>query len=811
MVGIYIIFGLIILIGIFLFSLTFIYPRVIYKADLKKAKEFEALLISVPKEIKPKEGETPKDFREVISVFEQLLANLYAIGPKQRISLEIIAKDNTIYFYIFCPKQLREMVEKQIHSFYPSAHIEEDLHFRFFKPSQGVIMAAYLKLVRKFIYPLKTYLKLESDPLNAVTNALSKLGENAQAVIQILIKPRPHFWQYECQKEAKKIQEGKTLQQTGFSNLLSDIGKAAKGETTKPYQDSYRPPVITPLDEAKVKAFHEKASKSGFDTQIKIITVAPSKEEAELYLGHILSSFSQFGSPEINVLKPKKLSNPSEAVKGFILKSFGVGPKIILNTEEIASLYHFPNRFIETPKIHWLLAKRMPPPSNLPKEGTLIGESVYRGEVYPVMIKEDDRRRHIYMVGKTGCGKTTIFKQMAESDIKAGKGVCYIDPHGDAIEDLLARIPKERAEDVIIFDPSDMERPCGLNLLEWKKEEDKDFLVAEWINIFYKLYDPTRIGIIGPQWEHWGRNAALTVMEQPGGGTLIEIPRLFTDKEFRDELVANVKNPMVLTFWKKQIAQTADFHKSEMLNYFVSKFGRFMTNTMMRNIIGQTKNSFDLRKIMDEGKILLVNLAKGKIGEMNSYLLGMILVSRLQMAAMSRADVPEEQRKDFYLYVDEFQNFTTESFISILSEARKYRLNLNVTNQYIAQLPEDIRNAVIGNAGTLISFRVGAHDAEFLVKEFEGLSELDLTNLDNYNAYIKLLIDGVASKPFSLRTIKPQVVEDRSWAESIKQLSRMKYGRDRREVEDEIYKRARLDLVSDLEGGSEASERRYGL
>jgi hypothetical protein len=778
-----------ILVGLF----YYFYSKFSKKADLKKALSFRTLLISLPKEGKPKQGETPKDFKEVVSVFEQLLANLYGIGTKQQISLELLAKDGAIYFYLSVPKELLSLVEKQVHSFYPSAQIEEDPFFQFFKKEKGHIKAAYLGLRKKFIYPLKTYLKLESEPLNAITNALSKLGENSQAAIQILLKPKTKIWQDACQKEAKKIAEGKKPGTPALSSFLADLGKAAKGETlTGKPGEPYKPPTITPIDEAKIKSFQEKGQKSGFDTQIRILTVAPEAGEAELNLNNIISAFTQFGSPELNSIRAIKPKNPSEAVKNFILKSFGLGPKMILNTEEITSLFHFPNQFIETPKIHWLLSKRLSAPANLPKEGTLIGLNVYRGEEQEVRIKEDDRRRHIYMVGKTGTGKTTLFLEMAESDIKEGKGVGYIDPHGDAIEALLPRIPKERAEDVILFEPADMDRPCGLNLLEWKKPEEKDFLVGEWIAIFYKLFDPSRIGIIGPQWEHWGRNAALTVMEQPGGGTLLEIPRLFTDADFREKAISYVKDPVVSAFWTKQLAQTAEFHKSEMLNYFISKFGRFMTNYMMRNIIGQQKSSFDLREIMDKGKILLVNLSKGKVGEINSFLLGLVLVSKIQMAAMSRADVPEKERKDFYLYVDEFQNFTTDSFISILSEARKYRLNLNVTNQYIAQLDEKIRAAVIGNAGTLITFRVGAMDAEFLVKEFEGLSETDLMNLDNFNAYIKLLIDGVASKPFSLRTIKPAEVEDKRMAEMIKQLSRLKYGRDRAIVEAEIYERAKL-------------------
>ncbi|MCX6806627.1 MAG: type IV secretion system DNA-binding domain-containing protein [Candidatus Berkelbacteria bacterium] len=774
------------------FGVYLLYTFLHHRVSVKKALSFKTLLIALPKDLKPKEGETPKDFKEVIGVFEQLLANLYAIGPKQHITLEIIAQNSAIYFYICCPKEIQMLVEKQIHSFYPSAQIEDQPEFRFFKKEPGHVKATYLKLKKKYIFPLKTYPKLESEPLNAFTNILSKLGEKSSAAIQITLQPKTKFWQYACSREAKRFQEGRGY--TGRArNLIADVEEAAKGEN--PYQrygQTYRQPIVTPIDEARIKAFQEKGQKNGFDTQIKIISVALDAKEAEVNLDNIATAFSQLGSQELNQLIAVKPSNPSELVKNFILKSFGLQNKMILNTEEITSMFHFPNRFIETPKINWLLAKRMSAPANLPKEGTVMGLNEFRGEQQEAKIKDDDRRRHIYMIGKTGTGKTTVFLKMAENDIRAGKGVCYIDPHGDAIENLLPRIPKERADDVILFDPSDMDRPLGLNLLEWKKPEEKDFLVGEWIAIFYKLFDPSKIGIIGPQWEHWGRNAALTVMEQPGGGTLIEIPRLFTDADYREEAIANVKDPVVKSFWVKQMAQTADFHKSEMLNYFISKFGRFMTNYMMRNIIGQQKSSFDLREIMDKKKILLVNLSKGKIGEINSSLLGLVLVSKIQMAAMSRANIPEEERRDFYLYVDEFQNFTTDSFISILSEARKYRLCLNVTNQYIAQLDEGVRNAVLGNAGTMITFRIGAHDAEFIVKEFEEISESDLVNLNNYNAYIKLLIDGVASKPFSLKTIRLSETENKEIGESIKQLSRLRYGRDRTVVEQEIYERARL-------------------
>jgi len=340
----------------------------------------------------------------------------------------------------------------------------------------------------------------------------------------------------------------------------------------------------------------------------------------------------------------------------------------------------------------------------------------------------------------------------------------------------------------------------GLNLLEWSNDEEKDFLIAEWLEMFYKLYDPNKTGIIGPQFEHWGRNAALTVMSLPEGGTLIDIPRLFTDDQFRERAIKSVQDPIIRAFWQEQLAKTADFHKSEMYNYFISKFGRFMTNKMMRNIIGQSKSAFDIRKIMDEGKILLVNLSKGELGEMNSYLLGMVLVSKIQSAAFSRANIPETERKDFYLYVDEFQNFTTDSFATILSEARKYRLSLNVTNQYIAQLTEKIRDAVIGNAGTLICYRIGAGDAEYMVKEFPGVTIDDMVNLDKYTTYTKLLIDLTPSKPFTMHGVLSPIEKNQTMKEAIVQLSNLKYTHTKNEIEKILNKRYEKEKI-DKESG----------
>lgn len=385
---------------------------------------------------------------------------------------------------------------------------------------------------------------------------------------------------------------------------------------------------------------------------------------------------------------------------------------------------------------------------------------------------------------------------MILQDIREGKGVCFMDPHGDAIEDILKLIPPERAEDVIYFNPSDTQRPLGLNLLEAKTEDEKHFAATAVINMMYKLFDPYKTGIVGPRFEHAVRNAMLTAMYEPGS-TFVEIMRILTDARFVQELLPKVADPIIRRYWTDQIAQTSDFHKSEVLDYITSKFGRFVTNKLIRNIIGQSQSSFDLRRVMDEGKILLINLAKGELGEENSNFLGLILVPRVLMAAMSRVDTPMEQRKDFYFYVDEFQNFATPDFAVILSEARKYRLALCVANQFIGQVEEEVKNAVFGNVGTIIAFRVGVSDANYLQHEFTPtFAEDDLLNVERFHAYIKTIVNGEPVPPFSMDLTKDlnkiKAMESPRVAEIIKEMSRLKYGRDEKLVEAEITRRAKL-------------------
>lgn len=416
-----------------------------------------------------------------------------------------------------------------------------------------------------------------------------------------------------------------------------------------------------------------------------------------------------------------------------------------------------------------------------------IGINDYRGKQTPIRCKETDRLRHMYMIGKTGVGKSTVFQNMCLQDIKNYRGVCFIDPHGESIDWLLKRIPAERMEDVVLFDPSDSEFPFGLNLLEARDSREKDFLVGECIQIFYKLFDPEKKGIIGPQFEHWLRNAALTVMAGPEGGSIIEIPKLFVDKDFEMAKRKHLSDPLVIDFWTKQMAKTSDFHKSEMLNYFMSKFGHFMNNSLMRNIIGQHSSSFNFDEIMDGNKILLVNLSKGKIGEINAHMLGLILISKLQAAILARAIKESGERKPFYLYVDEFQNFTTDTFISLLSESRKYGLGVHFTNQYLAQLPNTIKDAVLGNVGTLLSFEIGAEDAEILSKEFEPMEVADFMGLPRFNFYIRLMIDGKTSAAFSGRSLPPELAYEQAGIEErTLTFSRLLYGSPRLLVEEKI-------------------------
>ncbi len=767
-------------------------------------------LITLPKEIK--EQDKNKEIKDLIAPTEIFLRNIHAIQEHlkgEHITLEIISKNGLIGFYIGIPKRLTTLLEKQITAQYPDAVIEEVKDPNIF-PEKGEVAATQLTLKRESAYPILTYKKFENDALNSLTNVLSKLNEDTEgASIQISIRPIKDFWQKRGHALAKTMQQGKGGNLSITKDVIKGFGELASiSQKTENKKEEVNK--ITTVEEKFVEAIGEKATKSGFETAVRIVVASTTKEEAQIHLNNILSSFNQYSSSGLNRFTLDKLSE-HKTIAQYIFRLFSFGKPFILNTEEIATLWHLPNANLDTPNIMWLKAKRFSPPDNLPKDGTILGKNVYRGVENIIRIKNDDRRRHIYSIGKTGTGKSTWMQNMALQDILDGKGVCVIDPHGDLVNWLLERIPKERVDDVIHFYPPDTDRPMGLNMLDAKTPAQKDMVVSELISIFYKLFDPSGSGqTIGPMFEHYMRNAMLALLaDDESGATLVEIPRMFTDKKFREYKLSKVTDPAVRQFWIQEYAQSQRGQQSaDMLSYVISKLGRFLSNEMMRNIVGQKESAFDVRNIMDNKKILLVNLAKGLTGEINSNLLGFILVSKIQMAALSRADLPENEREDFYLYIDEFQNVTTDSIATILSEARKYHLNLTVAHQFVAQLEEKIKDAVLGNVGTMVSFRIGAPDAEVLGPEFKPrVSDNDLVNIENRNAYVKLMIDGAVSEPFNMATLPPMGEPNPKISEALKKLSRLKYGKDRRLIDMEIRERGKFitEIPKDVDGGEEGS------
>ncbi|MBI2103618.1 type IV secretion system DNA-binding domain-containing protein [Candidatus Woesebacteria bacterium] len=722
----------------------------------------------------------PKNNEIKIDAMEQFFSSFASIkkgGWKMRfshqpvVSFEIIAKKEDIRFYVWTPKKLQDLVEKQIHGAYPEAEILEVPEINIFNENGKVAYKSY-QLKKDNYYPIKTFKELATDPMASLTSALAKMGDGEAASIQILISPADSSW---------------TKAGRGFIS-------STKKQESDPEKAKFSVPAKT------LEAIENKINKPGFETTVRVVVVSGSEESAKGHLSNIGAAFEQFAG-ELNGLGGRKVRRKGAFMEDFLYRyqpMFNVrGNRVsVLNSEELATVFHFPNKQITTPHIFWLYAKTAPAPSEIPSSGLALGVSAYRGVKRSVFVSEDDRRRHIYIVGKTGTGKSELLKDMVMQDIKAGKGVCFMDPHGDAVKEILEMIPPERAEDVIYFNPGDTERPMALNLLEAKTEDQKHFAATAVINMMYKLFDPYKTGIVGPRFEHAVRNGMLTAMYEEGS-TFVEVVRILTDARYVQEILPKVTDPIIRRYWTDQIAQTSDFHKSEVLDYIVSKFGRFVTNRMVRNIIGQSKSAFSFRDVMDNSKILLINLAKGELGEENSNFLGLVLVPRILMAAMSRQDVPIEQRRDFYLYVDEFQNFATPDFAVILSEARKYKLNLIVANQFIGQVEEEVKNAVFGNVGTIICFRVGVTDANYLAHEFTPVfGEDDLLNIERYHAYIKTIVNNEPVPPFSVDLTKDIKAEEAKRnprvAEIIKEMSRLKYGRDVRLVEAEITRRAKL-------------------
>lgn len=765
----------------------------------KKALSLVFLHVLIPKKDsdldEKKESTTGQGgFKEVVAIMEQLLASLHEMGKKNHLSMEYVCRRGIVHFHLAVPFEFKDVIEKQITSYYADAIIEEEEEFNIFA-KESYQESAYLKLKKRPTWPLRTYQQLESDPINNIVNSLSKLHGEDSAMIQVMIRPVSNKWQKKSKHMAEAIYNGKKAEHfLTWKSFFTDFLKIFSSEEKK--DEAKR---ITPQTEELVKSIDAKAQKVGFDTIIRVVASSSDKFNAKSTLDAVVNSFVQFNHPNMNTLKKGKPRFGENLLFDLILRRFSriwPEPKMILSTEEIASMFHFPHsKYNKLNAIAWQNFKLAPPPDNLPKEGILLGHTTYRGEVKEIRAAHEDRFRHFYIIGQTGTGKSSILQTMVKQDLQSGKGVCVVDPHGDLVDDLLPYVPRERANDVIIFNPADTERPLGLNMLEAKTDEERELVALDAMNMMIKLFGNE---IFGPRIQDYFRNGVLTLMYDPEGGALTDIVQLFTNEDFQKKKRKHITNPIIRTWWDNTFDQMADREKKEMIPYFAAKFGQFITNSTMRNIIGQVNSSFDISEAMNSNKILFMKLSKGLIGDVNAQLLGMMIVSKIQVAAMRRQLMPRNERKDFFLYIDEFQNFVTDSIESILSEARKYRLGLVLAHQYIDQLEKKdlggevrLKGAIFGNVGSVISYKIGEIDAEFMAKVFAPVfSEQDISNFDKFKAGIKLSIDQQPSRPFTMTVQKPWEMEgykaDYEAAEAITQLSRLVYGRQKEFIDREV-------------------------
>lgn len=808
--------GLIITSGIFLIivMVSGFFMYMVSRKKLREAKNYERGLKMVPLliHLPPPSSDIDaggRDNRDLVDenisraqVLYDILASIAKKGFKtnfygqRHISLEIIAVDGFVHFYTAVPLPLVTLVQQAFVSAYPSVRLEEVHEHNIFSPIgklSGTI-GGELVLKESFAYPIATYQDTKRDTMQALLNSLSTLGKEDGVGIQILLRPAHSGWRKFASGIASKKRKGKDSKK-GSDVALSWIKQLAVAPVKPPDEKSSgsEQKQLSSLEQSIVDSIDDKTRHPGFEVLIRIVASSNIAQRSQAVLSNINASFSLFDAPGKNGFKFVPAKDIDSFVTAFILRFFPQEQTSnILNVVELSSLFHFPDQSnIPTSQLERQASKQVDGPRNISEKGLVLGYNIFRGVKKRINLDDIDRRRHIYIVGQTGTGKSVLMKNLAVQDMLSGGGFAFVDPHGDAVDELLSMVPRERTEDVIYFSPADMDYPLGLNLFEFDSPDQKDFLIQEAISMIYSLYDPNRQGMVGARFEHIFRNCALLLMSDPKGGTFVDIPKLLVDADFMREKLQYVTDRSVIDFWTKEWPASQRSNESgEVTSWVASKFGAFASNEMMRNIIGQTKSAFNLRDIMDNKKILLVNLSKGRAGELNSRLLGMIFVMKFQAAAMSRASMPEKDRTDFSLYVDEFQNYSTESFATILSEARKYGLNLIVGNQFTTQLTDEIRDAVFGNVGTIIAFRVGTQDAEALTKIFQPVFDADdLQRVPNYNAVVRMLIQGVPSQPFSMATLPPLNSDNQKLVSALKQLSAAKYGRPRAVVDAEIFER----------------------
>ncbi len=703
---------------------------------------------------------------------EQMFATIHGIYSESakfqyHLSFEIISKEKFIQFFVYLPVHLKDFVEGQVYAQYPNVEIHEveDYTVRPDVESKNFAITE-LALTKPDVYPIKQFTDFEVDPISAITSVMSQLSAGEEIWFQMIIRPKGDRWQEKGHTRVNSVRSGgKPTAKLGFANLLlkefTNVGKGLLSQAVNPgysEKDDKKDIKLQASVEEALKGIEQKITKLGFETKIRIVALGTDPTSAKLKCRNVCAAFKQFNTTNLNGFRVGEIkSNDHTLWQDYVGRSFEDDGNIF-NIAELASLFHFPSSTVSTPNIVWSGSKKGEPPANLPirsnippEDFTVIGMTNFRNVFTEFGIKRDDRRRHIYLVGKSGVGKSVLIENMAINDVCKGSGVIVVDPHGELAEKVLSCIPDERVNDVIVFDPSDRDFPIAFNLLETVDDDFKGLVASGFIGIIKKLFDKSW----GPRLEHILRNTVLALLDHPGA-TMLDIPRMLTNNRFRDNVLLNVKDPIIKEFWMNEFASFDNKFRTEAVSPILNKVGQFLSSSTIRNIVGQPKSRINIREIMDQEKILIVNLSRGKIGEDNSALLGAMMITKIQLAAMSRANVTVDKRPDCFLYVDEFQNFATEAFAVILSEARKYGLGLTMAHQYITQLPEELRDAIFGNAGTLISFRVGGADADVLVKEFEPVfTTNDLLNLEKFNIYIKLLVDGVAAPAFSAKTLPP--------------------------------------------------------
>lgn len=780
----------------------------------EKAPRFRALKMTLyeialpgPKQADQNRAKTLK---ELISRMEQFYAGLLSVergapGEPNYFVLELAVPSDSpeLQFYAAVPNSKKDLFEKQLLAIFPDAHMApQPRDYNVFSPG-GVSLVSMAFLAEKPALPLKDYADFDYDPMHTIANAFAKIERVGEgAALQIIIEPRGEQYVKYYRKILQALRKGEKssaafalpqttlgsilfeIKKTLFSNKPKDAVKAKEAETRQ-----------AETNKSYIEQVEKKISSPIVGVTMRLVASSRDAGKTMQILDELESAFNQFAHTQGNRLQfarvvPRKMQ---KTLQDFSFRLPDSSHELPLSLRELTTMYHFPPSGIQSsPHLKQARFTHAPAPLSLGQDGVLLGTNTYRGIETSVHLSPEDRLRHLYIIGQTGTGKTGLMKSMIIQDIKNGEGCCFIDPHGSDILDILAAVPPERYKDVIYLDPADISRPFGLNFLEYdlSKPEQKTFIVNELLMIFRRLYGDVPESM-GPAFEQYFRNATLLVMEDPGSGsTMLDIARVLSNKEFRNEKLAKSMNPVVNQFWS-EIATKAggDAALENIVPYITNKFDDFTANDFIRPIVGQQKSSFKFREVMDTKKILLINLSKGRLGERNANLLGLIIVGKLFMAALSRADSPGKQHVPFYLYIDEFQNITTDSIPGILSEARKYRLSLTMAHQFLNQIEERTRDAVFGNVGNMAVFRVGEEDAELFAKQFAPVFEpLDFVNIENRNAYVKILSGGVPQKPFDIRT--PDIpAGNAAQIQDLIHLSSQMYGRDRATVEHMIRER----------------------